>query len=339
MNPTGRRFDEWIAAAQRQSCARREPLGLHGPLLQRHARHRHRHSRSSRITFGSHIEMLEVDELSALRDECTGERDRRASPRLSASTSTCSQTAPRSELERAARTSVALDRLVEPHTISQSLAYYYKGSGVPANEDTMSSIILGTSLLTARGIPVAGEYEVKNAHRHEDHGLPSAPAAPSPSTTPWTSRDDIVLMGHDGPGHIAIAEGKTKVRPLDVYHGKVGRGLSVEMSVKPWPGHTALGGRRTRARLQAARRARRARARPHRSRSATPTAATASPSARANSSSAGTSRRPRTTAPSASGISVPRSTSSLDCYKFPSIRSAELWGATAAPPLYPAAAA
>jgi len=31
---------------------------------------------------------------------------------------------------------------------------------------------------------------------------------------------------------LGIAEGKIKVKPLQVYHGKVGSGLSVEMSVK-----------------------------------------------------------------------------------------------------------
>jgi L-arabinose isomerase len=114
------------------------------------------------------------------------------------------------------------------------MAYYYKGSGNPANEDAMSSIILGTSLLTARHIPVAGEYEVKNALAMKMMDLLGAGG----SFTEFYAIDfneDLVLMGHDGPGHIAISQGKTKVRPLTVYHGKVGRGLSVEMCVKHGP--------------------------------------------------------------------------------------------------------
>lgn len=66
------------------------------------------------------------------------------------------------ELQCAARTSVALDNLVDKHDLG-SLAYFYNGTGVEENEDAISSIILGNSLLTARGIPVAGEYEIKNA--------------------------------------------------------------------------------------------------------------------------------------------------------------------------------
>jgi L-arabinose isomerase len=108
------------------------------------------------------------------------------------------------------------------------------GVGNPANEDAISSIILGTSLLTARGVPVAGEMEIKNVQAMKI--LDSFGAGGS--FTEYYALDfheDIVLMGHDGPGHIAIAEGKTRVRPLQVYHGKVGRGLSVEMSVRHGP--------------------------------------------------------------------------------------------------------
>jgi L-arabinose isomerase len=140
---------------------------------------------------------------------------------------------PPRELERAARTSVALDRLVKRHDLG-SLAYYYSGAGNAENEDAISSIILGNSLLTARGIPVAGEYEIMNVQAMKI--LDSFGAGGSfTGFYAMDFQDDVVLMGHDGPGHIGIAEGKTKVRPLRVYHGKTGRGLSVEMSVKHGP--------------------------------------------------------------------------------------------------------
>ena len=110
--------------------------------------------------FGGHVEMVEVDELASLRAEVTPAeiRDRVATFREAFDVQ---PDCPEEELERAARTSVALDRLVETHRLG-SMAYYYMGKGNPANEDAISSIILGTSLLTARGIPVAGEMEIKN---------------------------------------------------------------------------------------------------------------------------------------------------------------------------------
>ncbi len=182
--------------------------------------------------FGGHIEILEVEELAALRRD-VGEPDLDRRIEEFAASFAIQADCSAEELRRAARTSVALDRLVELHHLG-SLAYYHKGVGIPENEDAISSMTLGTSLLTARGIPVAGEYEIKNAQAMKIMDTFGAGG----SFTEYYAmdyNDDVVLMGHDGPGHIAIAEGKTKVRPLDVYHGKVGRGLSVEMSVKHGP--------------------------------------------------------------------------------------------------------
>lgn len=182
--------------------------------------------------FGGHVEIVEVDELAELRADVS-EADIVARVAMFRDAFDVQPDCPQTELERAARTSVALDRMVEQHRLG-SLAYYYMGSGNPANEDAISSIILGTSLLTARGIPVAGEMEIKNVQAMK---IMDAFGVGGSFTEYYAMDypDDVVLMGHDGPGHIAIAEGKTKVRPLKVYHGKVGRGLSVEMSVKHGP--------------------------------------------------------------------------------------------------------
>jgi L-arabinose isomerase len=137
------------------------------------------------------------------------------------------------ELQRAAKTSVALDALVARNDLDM-LAYYYKGVGVPENEDALSSVIVGTSMLTASGVAVAGEYEVKNVIAMKIMDLLGAGG----SFTEYYAMDfeaDVVLMGHDGPGHVGIAQDRIKLRPLQVYHGKVGSGLSVEMSVTHGP--------------------------------------------------------------------------------------------------------
>ncbi|MET0394014.1 MAG: arabinose isomerase [Chitinophagaceae bacterium] len=182
--------------------------------------------------FGGHIELLEVEELAALRRE-VAVKDWQERLQSFREMFDIQEDCPPDELEKAAITSVALDRLVQQHRLG-SLAYYYKGTGNAENEDAISSIILGNSLLTANGVPVAGEYEIKNAQAMK---IMDSFGAGGSFTEYYAVdyKDDVVLMGHDGPGHIAIAEGKTKVRPLYVYHGKVGKGMSVEMSVKNGP--------------------------------------------------------------------------------------------------------
>src|SRR5690606_34108081 len=102
----------------------------------------------------------EVDELAAIRKQVTAEEIQKRTA-LFREAFDVQHDCLEEELERAARTSIALDRLVETHRLG-SIAYYYQGTGNPDNEDTISSIILGNSLLTARGIPVAGEYEILN---------------------------------------------------------------------------------------------------------------------------------------------------------------------------------
>jgi L-arabinose isomerase len=182
--------------------------------------------------FGPHIEMLEIDELSALRAEVFEDIvDRKVI--AFADAFDIQPDCAAFELERAARTAVALDNLVERHSLG-ALAYFYNGNGCEMNQDTITSIILGASMLTSRGVSAAGEYEVKNVLAMK---IIDSLGAGGSFTEFYTVdyRDDVVLMGHDGPCHAGIAEGKVKVKPLSVYHGKVGRGLSVEMSVMAGP--------------------------------------------------------------------------------------------------------
>ncbi len=179
-------------------------------------------------TFGTHMEILEMSELAALRREVT-DADIKAKKDEFAQIFEIDKSCTPSEIERAARTSVALDRLVSNHRLG-SMAYYYSGSGDSEYENIVTSLIAGNTILTGKGIPVAGEYEVKNVQAMKIMSLLGAGGCFSEFYA-VDYADDIVMLGHDGPAHFLLAQDKTRLVPLPVYHGKPGKGLSIQMSV------------------------------------------------------------------------------------------------------------
>lgn len=182
--------------------------------------------------FGTHIEILEMCEVKKYRDAVTEEEIegkiaefRNAFEVIDA----CEDY----ELVRAAKTSIALDKLVENHNLG-SMAYYYEGETANEYENIVTSVIAGNTLLTGKNVPVAGEYEVKNAQAMKIMDAFGVGGSFSEFYA-MDFNDDIVMLGHDGPAHFEIAEGRVQLVPLPVYHGKPGKGLSIQMTVQHGP--------------------------------------------------------------------------------------------------------
>ncbi|MEI8094258.1 MAG: L-fucose/L-arabinose isomerase family protein [Spirochaetales bacterium] len=182
--------------------------------------------------FGCHFELLEIDQLQALWT-LVGTGDIATKRQAFASEFAVSNECDNYELDRAAKTSVALDKLVATHRLD-AMAYYYEGTTGNTSENLVTSVIPGNTLLTAHHVPVAGECEVKNVIAMKILDLFGVGGSFSEFYLA-DFVDDVVLWGHDGPAHAAIAEGPVGLVPLPIYHGKPGKGLSIQMSVKHGP--------------------------------------------------------------------------------------------------------
>jgi L-arabinose isomerase len=182
--------------------------------------------------FGGHVEVLEFDDLRVRVAAVTKEQeDERLA--LARGIFTIDDSVRDEDFRWAARVSVGLDRLIEDFGLD-SLAYYHRGLEGEQHERLAAGMILGASLLTARGIPAAGEYELRTSLAM----LITDRLGGGGSFTELQAlnfRDGVVEMGHDGPAHLAISDRQPVLRGLGVYHGKRGWGVSVEFDVRHGP--------------------------------------------------------------------------------------------------------
>lgn len=190
--------------------------------------------------FGIHVPLLEIDDAVKLFNEVTEDEIAYKAKLIEQEfdmpepeSDPVTQKLTRQDLYQAAKGAETLDKLVQKFNLS-GLAYYYEGEEDSIQRLVSSSFIVGNSILNGQGIPMCGEYDLKTciAMFIMDRLNIGGSFA---EFHPFDFHEDFILVGHDGPHHIAIAEGKPILRSLIKFHGKPGNGASVEFKLKEGP--------------------------------------------------------------------------------------------------------
>ena len=230
---------EWCDIAKVLHDLRRARIGHFGHVLESML-DMHTDPTALTAAFGCHVVQTEHDRLVSLYRDASGEEIGGKKAEILAMFDTpdpgsdpITRKLTEEDLQVAARTAVALDKFVDAEQLD-GLAYYYEAEDGSEARQVLSNLIVGNSLLTAAGFPVCGESDLKTCIAmlimdRLDIGGSFA------EFHPVDFNEGFVLVGHDGPHHINIAEGRPVLRSLVKYHGKPGSGASVEFKIKEGP--------------------------------------------------------------------------------------------------------
>ncbi len=232
-----RELAEWLKVATVKRNVQNARIGLLGHVYEGML-DMHSDPTMFHAAWGTHIQMLELCDLKEAVDSVT---DAEIAAKMDVIKSTFVLAKPShdpiagpiaaEDLQWSAKVACGLEKLIDAFKLD-GMAYYYKGRG--EYEKLIAGMIIGNSILTGRGIPMAGELDLKTCLAMlilDRLGIGGSFC----ELHPVDFEDDIVLVGHDGPAHIRISDAKPIIRKLKLFHGKRGAGLSVEFKVRTGP--------------------------------------------------------------------------------------------------------
>lgn len=230
---------EWCSIANVLHSLKGARMGLMGHTMEA-MYDMHADPTAVSAAFGLHVPLLEVDDIIKLYNAVTEDE---IQAKIKVIEEEFEMPEPKSDpvtmkltdedKYQAAKSAVALDKLIEKHNLT-GLAYYYEGLDGGKHREVASTFIVGNSILNAQGVPMCGEFDIKTCIAMlilDRLGIGGSFA----EFHPFDFEANCILVGHDGPHHIAIADGKPVLRSLNKYHGKPGHGASVEFKLKEGP--------------------------------------------------------------------------------------------------------
>ncbi|MDD4772890.1 MAG: L-fucose/L-arabinose isomerase family protein [Eubacteriales bacterium] len=231
-----RELAAWVSAASAKTAFKYATIGYLGHTYEG-MYDMHTDPTAFTGTFGSHVKMLEMCELAEYVSAVGPDETQAKIDLIENTFEICDPSCDpltdyvkRADLEWSAKIACALDKLIENNGLT-ALAYYYKGENDNLYERIAANMIIGNTLLTSAGIPLAGEADLKTAAAMLIMNRIGGGGSFA-EIHPFDTRDNIVLVGHDGPHNISISWDKPRLRKLKKYHGKPGSGIGVEFSIK-----------------------------------------------------------------------------------------------------------